>query len=99
MFGIITLTCEETDHSWLIGARNPEEALESLIDTLNRGRLSQRSLQDEWNEFGEDAFEIGIPEVIEEDDEESRKELLAEWMEIMEEVEAFDFDPASKGGK
>lgn len=94
MIGIFRLECIETENNYLKRSFTVKEDLEETIVMLNEGKHENKTLQKEWNEYGEEGFEIGIPETMEFDDasteqekQEVMQEAIEEWMDVLESVE------------
>ena len=65
--GIYAVRLKATGRCWAGSAANLDTTKNGLWGTLNSGRHLDRSLQQEWNRLGEDAFEYVILEPLKED--------------------------------
>ncbi len=90
MPGIFTIQCIETENNYIGQADDEAAALEKIQERLRQGKYSNTTLQEEWNEYGEKAFEMGCPVHLEDDEENLTAKLdeeIEEWMDILENVE------------
>lgn len=97
MIGIFRLECMETGSNYVKQSFHVEKDLESTLDALRKGNHKNPSLQKEWTEYGEEQFDVGIPETLTFDAVTSRseqeaalQEALDEWMDILEDVEVLE---------
>ena len=90
MPGIFTIQCIETENNYIGQADQESVALEIVEKRLQEGKFWNSSLEDEWNEYGKEAFEMGCPVHFDKDEENIElqiKEEIEEWMDILENVE------------
>jgi hypothetical protein len=65
--GMYAVRCTETGHVWVGKSRNLDAAKNGCWFSLRNGMHREASLQKEWNEFGESAFEYEILEKLDAD--------------------------------
>lgn len=87
MPGIFSFACEETDSAYFGAAAHPDQALEATRSLLAQGSYFNASLQEEWQAYGEGAFEMGVPEETDSTDPLDLQEIVEDWKEIFAEVE------------
>lgn len=90
MQGIFTILCQETENNYLGRSRHAKKALEKTIALLEANKHFSKDLQQEWNEYGREAFEAGCPYLFENEEWDAGEELdlvVEEWMDILENVE------------
>ena len=67
LLGAYAIRCTVTGHVWVGVSRNLEASKNGSWFTLRSGSHREKSLQDEWNAYGEPAFEYEILVVLDEE--------------------------------
>ena len=62
--GVVAVRCTATNEAWVVASRNIERQQTSLWFSLRLGGHPDRSLQQAWDQHGEDAFTLEVLEQI-----------------------------------
>ncbi|QFF97517.1 GIY-YIG nuclease family protein [Psychrobacillus glaciei] len=87
--GIYVITNNQNGKKFIASTRN-FKTLNGTKFTLETGTHTNRQLQEEWNQFGKDAFEIEKVEILKPsenqfiDEKKELEKLLSKWIEQMQ---------------
>lgn len=87
MSGIFTFECRESNSHYIAGGGDAQKALSACLDRLNQGSFFFAPLQEEWDRYGQEAFDYGVAEEVEPDNQAAFNEAVEEWKSIFESVE------------
>ena len=66
--GVISLRCKETGEVFLGTAKDTKAGFNSIRAKLSGGLHPNRRLQELWNQYGEEGFQLSVAAVLEYDD-------------------------------
>jgi len=67
LLGVYAVRCTASGRVWVGASRNLEAARNAIWFSLRLGIHRERPIQDEWNSFGESAFEYEVLDKLAED--------------------------------
>ena len=81
--GIIQIYNKVNGYSFVDICKNLYKPFESIKFKLNLGKIMVKGLQDDWNQYGEEAFEFKVVEILKKRQDATERELVNDLQELL----------------